>query len=206
MTNQMDPDRFFQWLLEEEEEDKKGPREVVLVKKVCMLGEPAVGKTSLIRRFVYDVFDDKYIETIGAKVTKKTMRIRYIPTGQTFQLRMMIWDIAGHGALDFVKPSYYRDAEGALIVCDLTRRLTLNKVPAWIDSFFSVTQKVPLVIIGNKYDLKDQHECGPKELNELSGKYGCPYLATSAKTGEYVEGAFRGMGLSLIQSFLQNRK
>ena len=201
----MDPDRFFQWLLEDEEEPRSG-REVVLVKKVCTLGEPAVGKTSLIRRFVYDVFDDKYIETIGAKVTKKTMRIRYIPTGQTFQLRMMIWDIAGHGALDFVKPSYYRDAEGALIVCDLTRKLTMNKIPAWIDSFFSVTQKVPLVLIGNKSDLTDQHEARAQDLAQLASQYHCPYITTSAKTGDYVEGAFRGMGLSLIQSFLQNRK
>jgi small GTP-binding protein len=201
----MDPDRFFQWLLEDEEESRSG-REIVLVKKVCTLGEPAVGKTSLIRRFVYDVFDDKYIETIGAKVTKKTMRIRYIPTGQTFQLRMMIWDIAGHGALDFVKPSYYRDAEGALIVCDLTRKLTMNKIPAWIDSFFSVTQKVPLVLIGNKNDLVDQQEATPQDLSQLAAQYHCPYITTSAKTGDYVEGAFRGMGLSLIQSFLQNRK
>jgi hypothetical protein len=65
---------------------------------------------------------------------------------------------------------------------------------------------VPLVIIGNKNDLKDQHQCTMQELSALAGKYQCPYLATSARSGEYVEGAFRGMGLSLIQSFLQNRK
>jgi small GTP-binding protein len=201
----MDPDKFFQWLLEDEE-DKRGPREVVLVKKVCMLGEPAVGKTSLIRRFVFDVFDDKYIETIGAKVTKKTMRIRYIPTGQTFQLRMMIWDIAGHGALDFVKPSYYRDAEGAIIVCDLTRKITMDKTPAWIDSLFTVTQQVPLVLIGNKNDLKNKHEASAQDLSEIASRFRSPYLTTSAKTGEYVEGAFRGMGLALIQNFLHGRK
>jgi small GTP-binding protein len=206
LAKQMDnPEKFFQWLLEDED-DRASPREVVLVKKVCMLGEPAVGKTSLIRRFVYDVFDDKYIETIGAKVTKKTMRIKYIPTGQTFQLRMMIWDIAGHGALDFVKPSYYRDAEGALIVCDMTRQLTLNKVPAWIESLFTVTQAIPLIIIGNKADISDRHEFGRNEMAEISGKYRCPYLVTSAKNGDHVENAFRGMGLSLIQGFLQSRK
>jgi len=177
LAKDMDPDRFFQWLLEDEEEPRSG-REVVLVKKVCTLGEPAVGKTSLIRRFVFDVF----------------------------QLRMMIWDIAGHGALDFVKPSYYRDAEGALIVCDLTRKLTMNKIPAWIDSFFSVTQKVPLVLIGNKNDLVDQQEATPQDLAQLASQYRCPYITTSAKVGDYVEGAFRGMGLSLIQTFLKNRK
>jgi len=201
----MDPDRFFQWLLEEEE-DKRGPKETVLVKKVCMLGEPAVGKTSLIRRFVYDVFEDKYIETIGAKVTKKTLRIRYVPTGQVFQLRMMIWDIAGHGALDFVKPSYYRDAEGAMIICDMTRRLTLNKVPAWIDSLWTVTQRIPLIIIGNKNDLTNQHEFGTKELGEVTASYKCPFIVSSAKSGEQVEGAFKSLGMSLIQTFIQTRK
>jgi len=205
LNRNVDVDKFYQWLLEEEE-DKSGPKETVLVKKVCMLGEPAVGKTSLIRRFVYDVFDDKYIETIGAKVTKKTLRIRYLPTGQVFQLRMMIWDIAGHGALDFVKPSYYRDAEGAMIVCDMTRRLTLNKVPAWIESLWGVTQRIPLFIIGNKNDLRNQHEFTVKEMTEVSNKYQCPFIMTSAKNGEQVEGAFRGLGLSLIQTFLNNKK
>lgn len=205
MARNVDADKFFQWLLEDDE-DRGGPREVVLVKKVCMLGEPAVGKTSLIRRFVYDVFDDKYIETIGAKVTKKTMRIKYLPTGQTFQLRMMIWDIAGHGALDFVKPSYYRDAEGALIVCDLTRKLTLNKVPAWVDSLFSVTQRVPLIILGNKADLTNEHQFGPKDLTEMTAKFEAPFLLSSAKDGRHVEDAFKAMGLSLIQSFIHNKR
>ena len=205
MNKNVNPERFFQWLLEEEE-DKRGPRETILIKKICMLGEPAVGKTSLIRRFVYDVFEDKYIETIGAKVTKKTLRIRYVPTGQVFQLRMMIWDIAGHGALDFVKPSYYRDGEGAMIICDMTRRLTLNKVPAWIDSLWTVTQRIPLIIIGNKNDLKNQHEFSTKELGEVSMKYQCPFIVSSAKNGEQVENAFKSLGLSLIQTFIQAKK
>lgn len=205
MNKNPDAEKFFQWLLEEEE-DKRGAKETVLVKKVCMLGEPAVGKTSMIRRFVYDVFEDKYIETIGAKVTKKTLRIKYIPTGQVFQLRMMIWDIAGHGALDFVKPSYYRDAEGAMIICDMTRRLTLNKVPAWIDSLWSVTQRIPLIVIGNKNDLKNQHEFGTKELGEVTGKYQCPFIVSSAKNGEQVENAFRSLGMALIQTFITTRK
>jgi small GTP-binding protein len=205
LNKNLDSEKFFQWLLEEEE-DKRGTKETILVKKVCMLGEPAVGKTSLIRRFVYDVFEDKYIETIGAKVTKKTLRIKYIPTGQVFQLRMMIWDIAGHGALDFVKPSYYRDAEGAMIICDMTRRLTLNKVPAWIDSLWSVTQRIPLIVIGNKNDLKAQHEFSTKELGEVSGRYQCPFIVSSAKLGDQVENAFRSLGMSLIQTFITTRK
>jgi small GTP-binding protein len=205
MPDKITADEFFKWLIEEEDDESRS-KEVVLVKKVCMVGDPAVGKTSLIRRFVYDVFDDKYIETIGAKVTKKTMRIQYIPTGQTFQLRMMIWDIAGHGALDFVKPSYYRDAEGALIVCDVTRRSSLEMMNAWIDSLSNVTGPIPLVMIGNKFDLKDQAEFGEVDLSQLAGKYKAPYLFTSAKSGTHVEAGFRGLGLSLIQQFLRQKK
>jgi small GTP-binding protein len=200
-------DEFFEWLIEEDDErGKDNQKEIVLVKKVCMLGDPAVGKTSLIRRFVYDVFDDKYIETIGAKVTKKKLRIQYVPTGQTFQLRMMIWDIAGQSALDFVKPSYYRDAEGAIVVTDLTRKSTLANVPKWANSLWDVTGQVPFVLVGNKNDIVKEREVTDMDLADMAAKYKVPYLKMSAKEGDFVETAFRGLGLALIQRYIEKKK
>lgn len=196
-------EEFFQWLVDDQPPPVRGSKELVLVKKVCMLGEPGVGKTSLIRRFVFDVFDDKYIETIGAKVTKKEMRVQYTPTGQYFLLRMMIWDIAGHGALDFVKPSYYRDAEGAILICDVTRRSTLDKLEEWIRSVYNVTGAVPVTFFVNKTDLQDQAQFTTADLQPFMKKYNAPYVLTSARNGVRVEEGFRTLGMSLIKAFLR---
>ncbi|MGQ9583057.1 MAG: Rab family GTPase [Thermoplasmatota archaeon] len=199
-------DDFIEWFLDEKEDlAKPKPQEIVLMKKICMLGDPAVGKTSLIARFVYSIFDDKYLETIGAKVTKKVMALTHLPTGQNFRLKLMLWDIAGRKTVEHVRSSYHREAEGALLVCDVTRRSTLDNMENWLHSFFAVTGVVPVVFIVNKMDLRREGEFGEKDIAALARKYSCPYVLTSAKTGENVEEAFRELGRRLIQHFLRTR-
>jgi len=199
-------DDFIEWFLDEKEElSKPKPKEIVLMKKICMLGDPAVGKTSLITRFVYSIFDDKYLETIGAKVTKRVMALTHVPTNQNFRLKLMIWDIAGRRTLEHVRSSYHREAEGGLLVCDVTRRTSLENMDNWLRSFYSITGTVPVVFIANKVDLKGDAEFGEKEVAELAQKYNCTYVLTSAKTGENVEEAFRELGRRIIQHYLNNR-
>jgi len=177
----------------------------VLMKKICMLGDPAVGKTSLIARFVYSIFDDKYLETIGAKVTKRVMALTHVPTGQNYRLKLMLWDIAGRKTLEHVRSSYHREAEGGLLVCDVTRRSTLDNMDKWLSSFFSVTGEVPVVFIANKMDLKSDAEFGEAEMVALARKYHSPYILTSARTGENVEESFRELGRRIIQNYLNTR-
>jgi len=188
-----------------EEGAGKARSATIIVKKVCMLGDPSVGKTSLVRRFVYDVFDDKYIETIGAKVTKKNIRVLHKASSHEFELRLMIWDIAGHDILKFVKPSYYRDAEGGILVCDVTRRETLENISRWNEALTTITGKIPLILFANKVDLKDSMQVTEEDVKKKAEEIGAYYLFTSAKTGEGVEKGFRGLGLALIKAFLKNQ-
>ncbi|MDG6221373.1 MAG: ADP-ribosylation factor-like protein, partial [Candidatus Thermoplasmatota archaeon] len=94
-------------------------------RKFCLLGEGAVGKTSLIRRFVTDQFDDRYITTIGTKVTKKSLDLP--PGSGADRVEMMIWDIMGQqGYRTMLQESYFSGAAGALAICDVTRKDTLD--------------------------------------------------------------------------------
>ena len=96
-------------------------------KKICLLGEYAVGKTSLVRRFVNDVFDDLYILTIGVKVTSKEVVLREKGVKFTFA----VWDIGGHLDPNDVPDTYYLNTAGAILVCDCTRRETLERTKEW---------------------------------------------------------------------------
>lgn len=98
-----------------------------LSKKVCLLGDFAVGKTSLVRRFVHDYFDDQYLSTIGVKVSRKTINIAQ--GEQIVELTMMLWDLAGSEEFTHLRASYLRGAAGVLLVGDLTRPLTFDTLP-----------------------------------------------------------------------------
>jgi small GTP-binding protein len=165
-----------------------------LTKKISLLGDPAVGKTSLIQRFVYDAFDDRYLSTIGAKITKKTQTLTVEQNPKLTQdtnLTFLIWDIAGQKAFKSVHQAYYRGSEAALIVCDITRRETLDNILEWISELYKVVGNVPTLILINKYDLKDQVSFGEREINAIAAQVRVPYYFTSAKSGHNVENAFK---------------
>ena len=161
-------------------------------KKVCLLGDFAVGKTSLVRRFVYDLFDDKYIATIGVKVSRKTVAVPR--EDEVVELTMMLWDLAGSGEFDRVRASYLRGSAGAVMVCDLTRPETLDSLRTYRDDLFSVTPSAQFVMAANKRDLTDQQRLGVEQIEALGAELGAPFYLTSAKTGDEVEALFRHLG------------
>ncbi len=168
-----------------------------LTKKISLLGDPAVGKTSLIQRFVYDAFDEKYLSTIGAKITKKTQTFTTAQNpklDQDTNLTFLIWDIAGQKAFKSVHQAYYRGSEGAFIVCDITRRETLDNILDWISELYKVVGNVPALILINKYDLQDKISFGEAEINAVAAQVRVPYYFTSAKSGHHVEAAFQTLG------------
>ncbi len=169
-----------------------------LIKKICLIGDGAVGKTSLIRKYVYDEFDDKYLATIGAKVTKKVIDIEN-EYGDEIHLSIMIHDILGQARFENVHKQYYKGAEGGFLVIDLTRKDTLKKIRWWYSGFTDVVGKVPLTLLGNKNDLKDEHEITSQELWKAAMDMGCPHYATSAKNGENVERVFENMAKRLCK-------
>ena len=164
-------------------------------KKVCILGDAGVGKTSLIRRYIYDDFDDKYILTLGAKVSKKEIALNFsknIENPIQVNITLSIWDILGQKDESAVRvsPVYYGGANGAFIICDITRKETFENIHEWIRSFFKVTQVVPIIIIGNKIDLYKKAEVYYEDLEVFARKNKYPIFLTSAKTNSNVEQAF----------------
>lgn len=164
-------------------------------RNLVLLGDAAVGKTSLIRRFVVDKYDDKYITTIGKKVSKKDVTVR--PEGKEgADVTLMIWDIIGQKGYRQIQSLSFMHAHAALLVADVTRADTLESLKSyWIPLILKVTGPVPTIILGNKSDLKTEAQFSVKDLEKLAGScegFGAklPSYLTSAKTGVNVEEAF----------------
>ena len=171
-----------------------------VIKKICLLGDPAVGKTSLIRRYVFDMFDDKYITTIGTKVTKKTVMVAPTGTASGVKITLLIWDILGQREYQRLHPVYYQGAEGALIVCDSTRKETIGSLSTWVTSFKNVVGPVPVVFLMKKSDLVDPEKFDRTEIEGLCKQHNAPYLPTSAKSGLNVEKAFLTVSEALARA------
>ena len=169
--------------------------------KVCLVGEAAVGKTSLIRRFVQDEVDDRYITTLGAKVAKREMNFE-TPARTGIHMDMTVWDIMGEkGFRDLLKEAFFHGAKAVLAVCDLTRYSTLKELDDWVQSVFNVVGEIPVVYAVNKIDLKDEVMIlyGDKEIEQAARAFEAPFFYTSAKTGENVEHVFRRLGAMVLQ-------
>ncbi len=168
-----------------------------VVKKVCLLGDSSVGKTSLIRKFVFDAFDDKYIATIGTKTTKKEIQINYM--GKDTNLVLVIWDVLGQKEYRGVHAMSFKGTSGALLVCDVTRPDTLGSLEGyWAKELEKVAGKVPLIFLGNKCDAVSEAKLGMRELSEVAFAFDSGSYLTSAKTGENVEHAFKALAIALL--------
>lgn len=167
--------------------------------KVILIGPGAVGKTSILNRFVKNAFSDSYKLTLGVDFLVKGIEI---DTGTTAKLN--IWDIGGQKRFDFMKRSFYKGAKGALIVFDLTRADTYAEMREWLsDLHESIEEKVPFILIGNKADLvKDIGEIiERKDAQDFAKKEKSIYLETSAKTGLNVEEAFKQLTQIMIDAY-----
>ena len=166
--------------------------------KVCLVGEAAVGKTSLIRRYVLDEFDDRYITTLGAKVSKKEMSLE-LPDFQV-RLDLTIWDIMGEkGFRELLKDAFFFGAKGIIAVADLTRYKTLQDLDEWVQSVFNVVGEVPVVYAINKVDLRGHPGTyGDKEVEVHTKAFGATHHYTSAKTGQSVEAAFGALASAIL--------
>ena len=170
--------------------------------KICMAGDATVGKTSLIRRSVLDEYDDRYIATLGTKITKKVMSVRDPKGAGPVTVHAILWDIMGTPTLrDLLKEAYYHGAEGIFAVADHTRKETLAALDAWARSIRSVAGDIPTLGLVNKQDLDPDPQFAPGEIEAFFEKRGWPWLYTSAKTGAGVE---EGFG-RLVETILADR-
>ncbi|NIN69526.1 MAG: GTP-binding protein, partial [Anaerolineae bacterium] len=161
--------------------------------KICAVGEEAVGKTSLIRRFVADKFSEEYIKTVGTHLSKKTVRLEDLDGGP-IKVDAIIWDIMGQRSFsDLIQDAHFQGAKGVFAVCDITRTDTLGKLNGWLVKLFSTVGLVPVVIMANKWDLKTARQVRKEDMMRMSETYGSPYFLTSAKTGQNVPQAFEDL-------------
>lgn len=159
-------------------------------KKICLLGSFAVGKTSLVRRFVHAEFSDDYLTTIGVKIDKKEV------IGAQEKFLFLLWDIAGEDRFHTVSSSYFRGCAGYLLVIDGCRRDTLDQAQTLDRRLRDAAGEVPGVLAVNKHDLVDDWQINEQDLTWFHER-GLLVVNTSAKTGAGVEEAFSQLAHSL---------
>jgi len=165
----------------------------IIKKKICLLGDVGVGKTSMIRRFVENLFDDSYLSTIGVKVSQKKVVL-----SQSDELLLMIWDVEGVSKPHDINTNYLTGASGAIIVVDLTRLQTIEICESIITSFRDINPGAPIILSGNKQDLVTSKHPGYILLNETAEKLKSPFYYTSAKNGQNIEECFKQLSGKLI--------
>ncbi|NET32001.1 MAG: GTP-binding protein [Cyanothece sp. SIO1E1] len=173
---------------------------LVLSNKICVLGDFAVGKTSLIRRFVECKFSEQYLSTVGVKVSRKNIELDDLDAQATHPLQLLFWDIEGGAMIEKPSAYYFHEAVGAIIVADITRPQTIQHIPNYIDLFSCFNPKGSIVVVLNKVDLIEK-----EDLEHLSSSI-CfaqnnrvlKVCSTSAKTGENVEAAFTTLAAHFV--------
>ncbi len=171
--------------------------------KICLVGDLAVGKTSLIRRYVLNAFSDVYLTTLGTKVSKKVIPIPLPEQSADLKMDMLIWDIMGqHGFQELLKDAYFYGVRGILAVVDLTRKQTLDGLGMWVECVESVAGHVPLLLAVNKSDLETEAAFGKPEIEAVAREFECEYLMTSAKTGTNIEESFQRLALIVARAQL----
>ncbi len=174
--------------------------------KIVLLGDGAVGKTSLIIRFVTNKYDDKYLCTVGTKVTEKELLVIDKGGIQT-SLKLLIWDFMGQKGFRKIEKSGLTGTSGALIVYDVSRIETLASIEEyWLPRLYEAAPGVPIIFLANKIDLllsidKDSPEANTVvDFQNLANRYKAPGFFTSALTGENVENVFRGIGKLIVKN------
>lgn len=164
----------------------------ILQKKVCLLGDFGVGKTSLVQRFVKNEFSEKYLTTVGVKMDTKLISVN-----NELNVKLIIWDIAGENSLNKVSQTYLRGAAGILLVVDGTRSHTLDCALNIKRDVLELLGDIPFVILINKADLSaSQWEITDSHIEQLAAQQEQVFF-TSAKTGAQVEEAFNALSVAL---------
>ena len=188
---------------------KKSAEELVfherqeMIYKIIVIGDPAVGKTSLLTNFCGDKFQFEYEPTVGVNITKQKITVKN-DMGKDTDIYLMIWDIAGQPQFYMLHRPYFNGADGMILVYDVTRSSSFSNVNNWYSTAVKYgLSGVPRVLIGNKIDLKDEKKIILPMAEHLSQKLNAPFFETSALTGESVAEMFFKIGELTLLSKLQ---
>ncbi|KKM84723.1 hypothetical protein LCGC14_1296330 [marine sediment metagenome] len=157
--------------------------------KIIVIGDGGVGKTSLIKQFTQGAFENDYVKTIGAQFSKFSKDIN----GD--KIKLIFWDIAGQDDFLFLRPSFYKDSNGAIIIYSLEEnnlgKRSFKNLKKWYEDILKFCRVIPTVLLANKADLIEEHNLNKQEIKEVvDRKSFLGYHITSAKTGQGVIDAF----------------
>ncbi|MHA1144388.1 MAG: Rab family GTPase [Candidatus Helarchaeota archaeon] len=163
--------------------------------KIVVVGDPAVGKTSIVRRFADDQFEESYIHTIGADFNVKVVKLGDL------EIILTVWDIGGHEHFNEIRPYYYEGAHAAICVFDLTMEKSFKSIPKWFKDLREYLPEVPCILIGNKADL--DHENNEEKIKKLINEFKFDfYSRTSAKTSENVSKTFEKLAEICMEYYI----
>ena len=167
-----------------------------VVLKIVVVGDPSVGKSCMLLRFVDDVFNPTHLSTIGVDFKIMTIQI------ESRVVKLQIWDTAGQERFRNIVSSYYRGAHGIIVVYDVTNRSSFDHVHTWIEEIERYgTPRVTKMIVGNKVDLGDAHRVvAAGEGARLAQSVGASFLETSAKDSTNISLAFRMLATDIISN------
>jgi small GTP-binding protein len=165
--------------------------------KVVFIGDPAVGKTSIVARHTSSSFRENYIPSLGANITSNDYLI------DDYAVTLLIWDIAGQEIFSRVREKYYGGAKAAFVVYDVTRVETLKGVKVWVNDVKKfVGNDLPIILVGNKIDL--ERKISKDEGEQFASKINARFMETSAKTGENVSEVFKEVARMLIDKLVKH--
>lgn len=180
-----DPQSSLTSSLDEEKADREVKNDYDYLFKMLLVGDPSVGKSSLLLRFIDDVYTGDYATTIGVDFKTRTTNI-----GHT-RVKLQIWDTAGHERFRAITSGYYRGAHGVIIVYDVTLRTTFEHIEYWLDEVNKFAPvEVSKLLIGNKCDLEEERQVAVDEAERYADELGINYVETSALSAHHVEEAF----------------
>ena len=163
--------------------------------KVLTLGESSVGKTCILRRYVEGQFFKNQLSTIGIDFKSKTLQIG------NHEIRLKIWDTAGEERFRNITSQYYKGAEGIILVFDLTKKESFDKINDWMKQIRVNTQsdEIAIVLLGNKKDIVNERVVSFEEGNERAGEYGIKYFETSALDGTGIDEAIQNLSEEIMK-------
>ena len=165
--------------------------------KIVTIGDPAVGKTSLVLRYTKNTFSEQYIVSLGVNFLSKVIEIKGEP------VLLQIWDTGGQERFKVLRLAYYKGADGGLIVYDTTNKETFEKVIEYHEELKSICGNIPMALIGNKIDLKDKREVSREEGQALASNLGLLFFETSAKEDINVKNAFQKLAEAVYERQLK---
>ena len=174
-----------------------------MIFKIIVIGDPYVGKTSLLTNFCGDKFEYEYIPTVGVNITKEPLTIKD-DMGKDTTVNLMVWDIAGQPQFYMLHRPYFNGADGMMLVYDITRSSSFSNVNNWFSTSVRYgLSSIPRILIGNKIDLNEERKIILPMAEHLSEKINAPFFETSALTGENVKLIFQKMAELTLHSKLE---